>query len=298
MVDVAMPVTTAVIPAAGFGTRMLPAAKAVPKELLPILDRPTIQYVIEETAASGIEDVVLVTSQGKEAIAAHFRENPRLSERLKTSAKTSLLAQLDELISKMTFHYVDQPEQLGLGDAVYRARQRVADRPFLCLLGDTIFSGDPLPSQQLMQAHQELGTALIGLEQVPAEKVGRYGIVGGTMIRPGLMRIDALVEKPAPAEAPSRLAIAARYVLTPAIFPCLEQTSPGKGGEIQLTDALKHLLKREPIHGIILNARRHDIGNPIDWLKTNLLLARKDQKLWREIAPLLDELKGEDGASV
>jgi UTP--glucose-1-phosphate uridylyltransferase len=158
------------------------------------------------------------------------------------------------------------------------------------MLGDTIFSGDTPPARQLVEAHAEFGTAIIGLEEVPIEKVSRYGIVGGDEVRPGVLRLSTLVEKPAKDAAPSRLAIAARYLLTPGIFECIDLTTAGAGGEIQLTDALKLLLEREPIHGVILRATRHDIGSPIDWLKTNLSFARRDEKTWREILPLLRTL--------
>jgi len=289
-----MTIKKAVIPAAGFGTRMLPAAKAVPKELLPILDRPTIQYVVEEAASGGIDDVLLVTSVGKESIEDHFRPNARLEQRLKQSGKDSLLAAVDALAGKVKIHSVEQPQQRGLGDAVRCAENHLKNEPFLCLLGDTIFSGDELPAMQLLQAHEELGTAVIGLEEVPAERVDRYGIVGGTMIRPGVMKIDTLVEKPPRDQAPSRFAIAARYILTSSIFQCLDDTKPGKGGEIQLTDALQILLSREPIHGVVLNARRHDIGNPVDWLKTNLIFARADQQMWSQIEPLVRKLMSEE----
>src|SRR4051812_14195131 len=284
-----MQIKRAVIPAAGFGTRMLPAAKVVPKELLPILDCPTIQYVIEEAAGAGIEDVLLISSKGKQAIEDHFRPHPKLEERLRAGGKESLLANINELIAKVHVHSVDQPEQRGLGDAVHQARNSVKNEAFLCLLGDTIFSGDS-PAKQLIEAHRTLGTSVIGLEEVPLEKVDRYGIVGGESIGNGLLKLNTLVEKPPRDKAPSRYAIAARYLLTPAIFECLDQTPPGKGGEIQLTDALKLLLSREPIHGVILRGKRHDIGNPIDWLKTNLIFASRDEAIWKQIAPMLRDL--------
>lgn len=277
----------AIIPAAGFGTRMLPAAKAVPKELLPILDRPVIQYVVEEIAAAGIEDVLLITSRDKRALEDHFDRNAELEDRLKSSGKQSLLESLGRLTAKVKIHSTRQARQLGLGDAVAQAKQHVGDQPFICLLGDTLFTGDPLPAQQLVEAYNQLHTSIIGLEEIPANRVDRYGIVGGTLLPGGIMKIETLVEKPTPAAAPSRYAIAARYLLTPAIFQCLDKTAPGKGGEIQLTDALKLLLQREPIHGIILNARRHDIGNPVDWLKTNLFMAQQDEELWQQLQPML-----------
>ncbi len=285
-----MDVTTTIIPAAGFGTRMLPAAKAVPKELLPVLDRPALQYIVEEAAAAGVNRAVLVTSPEKRAIEEHFGPGARLRERLKSSGKEALLASIDALLAKVSIHTVHQLEQKGLGHAVLQARSIVKEEPFLCQLGDAVFSGDVSPARQLIDAARELGTAVIGLEEVPLEKVSRYGIVGGPVVREGLLRLDTLVEKPSKESAPSRYAIAARYVLTPGIFDCLERTTPGAGGEIQLTDAIKLLLAREPIHGVVLRARRHDIGNPIDWLKTNLIFASRDAATWQSIAPLVKSL--------
>jgi UTP--glucose-1-phosphate uridylyltransferase len=279
-----MNVTRAVIPAAGFGTRMLPAAKAVPKELLPVLDRPAIQRIVEEAADAGIDDVLLVTSPEKRAIEEHFKPNPRLSERLKSSGKAGLLSSIDELLARARVSSVHQLEQRGLGDAVARAAQHVGDHPFLCQLGDAVFSGgDISPAQQLIDAAREFDTAVIGLEEVSVEKVSRYGIVGGTPVREGVLKLDAIVEKPSPQSAPSRFAVAARYVLTAAIFRCLSETKVGHGGEIQLTDAIALLLSREPVHGVVLRARRHDIGNPLDWLKTNIAFAKRDAAMWREI---------------
>ncbi len=285
----------AVIPAAGFGTRMLPAAKAVPKELLPVLDRPTIQYVVEECVAAGIDDLLLITSRDKRAIEDHFDRNAELEARLAAAGKLALLASVTALATRLKIHAVRQAEQRGLGDAVYQAKRHVGDSPFLCLLGDTIFStfenGAEPPAKQLVDAYEKVGTAVIGLEEVPAEKVSRYGIVGGAPVGDGLIRIDRLVEKPSIDSAPSRMAVAARYLLTPTIFAALEQTPPGKGGEVQLTDALQRLLEREPIHGVVLSARRHDIGNPVDWLKTNLLFASRDPETWAALAPMLAALR-------
>jgi UTP--glucose-1-phosphate uridylyltransferase len=269
-------ITKAVIPAAGFGTRMLPAAKAVPKEMLPVLDRPTIQYVVEEAADAGVSDVLLVTSREKKAIEDHFDRAPELERRLEESKRPSLLESINRLIERVKVHSVRQREQKGLGHAVLQAKQHIGDHPFLCLLGDTVFSGPAataLPARQLAGAYRELQTPIIALEEVPAEKVDRYGIVAGQELSPGVWRIDSLVEKPHRDQTPSRLAICARYVLTPDVFECLEQTPPGKGGEIQLTDALRLLLQRRLIHGIVLHATRHDIGNVVDWLSTNIEFA-------------------------
>jgi UTP--glucose-1-phosphate uridylyltransferase len=281
----------AVIPAAGLGTRMLPAAKAVPKELLPIVDRPTLQYIVEEAADAGVDDVLLVTSREKRALEDHFDRNRELEERLRVAGKESLLGSINALMGKVKVHAVRQPEQRGLGDAVVQARRHVGGEPFLCQLGDAVFGGEgPLPARQLIEAHAKLGTALIGLEEVPAAKVGRYGIVAGTCAGDDVLRIEKLVEKPRKEEAPSRLAIAARYVLTPAIFECIERTPAGVGGEVQLTDALRLLLEREPIHGVVLKARRYDIGNPADWLETNLIFGWADAALRERLEPLMRSL--------
>jgi UTP--glucose-1-phosphate uridylyltransferase len=282
----------AVIPVAGFGTRMLPAAKAVAKELLPILDRPAIQYVVEEAAAAGIADVLLVTSRHKRAVEDHFDRDPELESHLKTPEKRKLLASLDALAAKVKIHSVRQPQMRGLGDAVLQARHFCGDEPFLCLLGDAVFSGPQPPAAQLTAAYAKYKTTIIGLEEVGPDRVDRYGIIGGTEIEPGVYRIETLVEKPRPESAPSRMAIAARYVLTPGIFDCLDRTSNGVAGEIQLTDALRLLLEREPMHGVVLSARRHDIGNLHDWLATNLIFAAADAELWRRLSPLVRELLG------
>jgi UTP--glucose-1-phosphate uridylyltransferase len=284
-----MPIRKAVIPAAGSGTRMLPAAKAVPKEMLPVLDKPVIQYVVEEAAAAGISDALLIVSRGKSAVEDHFDRFPELESRLQSTGKQALLASIAQLSGQIKIHSVRQPEQRGLGDAVLQAKHHVGDEPFLCQLGDTIFSGDS-PARQLLDAYEKFGTSVIGLEEVPPEKVSRYGIVGGTKVSDGVLKLDTLVEKPSVENAPSRYAIAARYVLTPMIFQCLTETTPGKGGEIQLTDALKLLLSHEPIHGVVLRGARHDVGNPTDWLKTNLLFASRDAVMWSALEPLLRAL--------
>src|SRR4051812_36048875 len=294
-------ITKTVIPAAGFGTRMLPAAKAVPKELLPILDRPTIQYVVEEAAAAGIDDVLLITGKDKRALEDHFDRNAELEQRLAAGKKSGLLDSINTLVAKVKIHSVRQAEQKGLGHAVLQARHHVGDHAFLCQLGDAIFSPphagaqrsaapDLLPAQQLVSAYRDLKTPIIGLERVPVEKVDRYGIVGGKEIAPGLLKLDTLVEKPSRETAPSNYAICARYLLTPDIFECLDKTPPGKGGEIQLTDAITPPPHRPPPHGPPPPPPRHDIGNPTDWLKTNLLYASRNPELWKQIAPVLREL--------
>ena len=280
-----------VIPAAGFGTRMLPAAKSVPKEMLPVLDRPTIQYVVEESAAAGATDVLLVVSREKKAIEDHFDHLPELESRLASSGKDEFLRSVTEIMKQVQVHSVRQRQQLGLGHAVLQAKAHVGSDSFLCLLGDTIFSGAAVtPTEQLVTMHKRFGGSIIGLERVPRDRISRYGVVGGDLIDATTIRIHTLVEKPSPQEAPSDLAIAARYLFSPSIFDCIERTGRGAGGEIQLTDAIKLLARDEPVHGVILESSRHDIGNPTDWLLTNLAFARRDNAMWQKLRPLLESL--------
>lgn len=281
-----------VIPAAGFGTRMLPAAKAVPKELLPVLGKPTIQYVVEEAAEAGSEDVLLVTSREKRAIEDHFDRSPELEQRLEATGKTGLIESILRLRARVRMHSVRQMEQLGLGHAVLQARDHIGEREsFLCLLGDTIFSGRA-PAAQLAQARARLGeqASVIGLERVPKERVSKYGIVAGKEIAQGLIHIQQLVEKPKPEAAPSDLAIAARYLLSGRVFHHLGVVRPGAGGEIQLTDALNSLAVEGNVYGVILEGHRHDIGSPEGWLATNLKFARQDPGMWRHMEPLIRSL--------
>lgn len=278
-----------VIPVAGFGTRMLPAAKAVPKELLPILDRPAVQYVVEEAADAGCADVLLVTARDKRAVEDHFDRHAELEARLEASGKSELLASVRALAERVQIHAVRQPEARGLGHAVLMAKRHVGDAPFLCLLGDTVFTGAS-PARQLVEAHAQYGGVVIGVEEVPAEKVSRYGIVGGAEVAPGIVAVSEMVEKPTADNAPSRLAIAARYALVPEVFDALASTAPGKGNEVQLTDALRALIGRVPVHAVVLRGARHDIGNPADWLLANLAFAARDAQLWATVRPALDAL--------
>jgi UTP--glucose-1-phosphate uridylyltransferase len=270
---------------------MLPAAKAVPKELLPVVDRPAIQYIIEEAAAAGITDVCLVTAHGKKALEEHFNLQSDVVDRLRATKKDHLLKSLVDLLQKVSISAVIQEQQRGLGNAVAQARKFVGNEPFLCMLGDAIFTGEPSPSSQLAAVYQNFGTSVIGLEEVPLEKVSRYGIAGGPFVGDGVLKIEQLIEKPSADQAPSRFAIAARYILTPAIFECLDRTQPGAGGEIQLTDAIRLLMEREAVHGVVLRAKRHDIGNPLDWLRANLAFARRDPELWKQLTGTIEALR-------
>ena len=269
------PVRKAVIPAAGYGTRFLPISKAVPKEMLPVVDKPVIQYVVEEAAASGITDILIVISRSKRAIEEHFHPAFDLVAELSAKNRTSDLEDLRRLQSLARIHYVWQAKMGGLGDAILHARDHVGDEPFAVLLGDTIVTSntDKPVTRQLADVVETHGGSAVALQRVAPDKVSRYGILGGAEIRPGLIRADQFVEKPKPEEAPSNLAVSARYVLSPRIFHHLTKIQPGKGGELQLTDAMASLMREEALHGLCYDGERHDIGNKLDFIKANLHFA-------------------------
>lgn len=289
-----MTIRKAVIPAAGYGTRFLPIAKAVPKEMLPVVDRPVIQYVVEEAVASGITDILLIISRSKRAIEEHFIANPELEADLEAKGKTEPLEELRKLQSLARIHFVFQPKMGGLGDAIRCAREHVNGEPFAVLLGDALVSnaeGAKPVLRQLMDVHEKHGGSVVALEEVPQEKVSRYGIMGGAEVESGVIRADKFVEKPKPEEAPSRLAVSARYILSASIFEELEKTKPGKGGEIQLTDAMASLMQHEPLFGVKYQGRRHDIGNKLDFVKANLWWGLKRPDMADALRAYLGELR-------
>lgn len=266
-------VRKAVIPAAGYGTRFLPISKAVPKEMLPLVDKPVIQYVVEEAVASGITDILMVISRSKRAIEEHFHPAFDLEAELEAKGRTEDLQALRHLQSMARIHFIWQPKMGGLGDAILYARDHVGEEPFAVLLGDTVVTtqDETRPvTRQLADVVEQHGGSAVALQQVPVEKVSRYGILGGEEIAPGLIRATQFVEKPKPEEAPSNLAVSARYVLSPRIFHHLEKTPKGKGGELQLTDAMASLMQEETLHGLRYDGQRHDIGNKLDFIKANL----------------------------
>jgi UTP--glucose-1-phosphate uridylyltransferase len=286
-------VRKAVIPAAGYGSRFLPISKAVPKEMLPIVDKPVIQYVVEEAAASGITDILMIISRGKRAIEEHFIANPELEAELDAKGKTGPLEELRALMRQVRIHFVFQPRMGGLGDAVRCAREHVGNEPFAVLLGDALVSPDtgvPPVLRQLMNVQEKFGGSVVALEEVPPEKVSRYGIMGGKEVGPGTIKAEVFVEKPKLEEAPSRLAVSARYILSPAIFDELERTPPGKGGELQLTDAMASLMKHEPLYGVKYAGRRHDIGNKLDFVKANLWWGLRRADMAGDLRSYLDSL--------
>ena len=269
-----------VIPAAGLGTRFLPATKAQPKEMLPVFDKPTIQYVIEESVNSGVDDILIVTGKGKRSIEDHFDRSFELEHHLKTKGKEDFLKEIEYISELADIHFIRQKKQKGLGDAIYCAKKHVGDDPFVVILGDTI-TKDTVPcTKQLIDIYEKYGKSVIALEDVPDEKVERYGIIGGEEIEDSIYKIDKLVEKPPLRVAPSNLAIMGRYVLTPDIFDCIERVEPGYGGEIQLTDALSKL---DEIYGQVFKGESFDIGNRVDWLKTSLKFALEDEDAKEDI---------------
>ena len=268
-------VRKAVIPAAGFGTRFLPFTKSVPKELIPVVDKPVIQYVVEEAAAAGIEEVLIILSAGKEAIRSHFSAAPELERRLETTGKLKLLDEVRRTAAGVKIEYVYQHELNGLGGAVLLAKEFVGDEFFAVLLGDTVTSSATgrCVTGQLVDAHMRYDCAVVAVEEVPPALVSRYGIVGGKTLDPDTVDVETMVEKPAVEAAPSRFAVASRYLLSPAIFAALEHTPRGKGNEVQLTDAMRALLGRERLIARRVAGARHDIGDKLSFLENTIEFA-------------------------
>ena len=263
----------AVFPAAGLGTRFLPATKAQPKEMLPLVDKPIIQYGVEEAVASGIDNIILVTGRGKNAIEDHFDVSVELESFLEARGKKEQLDEIRKISNLINFSYVRQGEPLGLGHAVLVTRNLVGDEPFVVILADDVIDGDPPAMKQMIDVFNEVGGPVLAIERVPRETVSSYGIIDAEEIKPGVYKIRDLVEKPPIEEAPSDLAIIGRYVLTPDIFPALETIGKDRGGEIQLTNGLRQLLKSRPIYGCEIKGVRHDTGNKLGFLKAVVYFA-------------------------
>lgn len=264
-----------VIPAAGLGTRFLPASKAVPKELLPIVDKPTIQYIVEEAVASGIEQVIFITAMGKGAIEDHFDISFELEEKLKRQGKEELWQTVREISRMVRVVAVRQKEPRGLGHAILCAREAVGEEPFAVLLGDDIVDGDPPCLAQMVDVYRQLGGGVIALQRVPATQTHLYGIIQGKEVEERVYQVTELVEKPTPKQAPSNLAVIGRYILPAEIFVILESTPPGRGGEIQLTDALQELAVRMPLYGYEFSGERYDAGDKVGYLEANIAFALK-----------------------
>ncbi|MBU4534249.1 MAG: UTP--glucose-1-phosphate uridylyltransferase GalU [Euryarchaeota archaeon] len=265
----------AVIPAAGLGTRFLPATKAQPKEMLPVFDKPTIQYVVEEAVASGIDDILIITGKGKRSIEDHFDRAFELEYFLRENGKNDFLKEVESISELADIYYVRQKKQKGLGDAIYCARKHIDGEPFAVLLGDTITSS-PVPcTRKLMDVYEKYQASVLAVEEVLPHKIERYGIIKGREVEPSLYSIEDMVEKPPLSEAPSNLAIMGRYILESKIFDHIQEVPPGFGGEIQLTDAMR-LLKQ--IYGVVFHGRTYDIGNKVEWLKTSIDFALDDEE--------------------
>ena len=281
----------AVIPAAGFGTRFLPATKATPKEMLPIVDKPTIQYIVEEALDSGIEDILIISGHAKRAIEDHFDGAPALEAELKAKGKVDQLAEVQR-IADINIHYIRQKYMRGLGDAILCAKGFMGDDPFAVLLGDdVVYSPKRSALRQLMDVYEQTGGSVLGCQTVPPEQVSSFGIVAGIVENdPRLMRVTNMVEKPSLEEAPSRLAVLGRYIITPRVFDVLENTAPGKGGEIQLTDALRVLAAQEPVYAYDFEGIRYDLGNKLGFLKATIEFALRREELQKPVAAYIKEL--------
>ena len=293
-----MRVRKAIIPAAGLGTRFLPATKAQPKEMLPIVDKPTIQYIVEEAVASGIEDILIVTGRGKRAIEDHFDKSYELEHALASQGKEELLQEISDISSMVDIYYIRQKVPKGLGHAIWCARKFIGHEPFAVLLGDDIVVSDPPCLRQLLDVYDRLGRTVVGVRQVPDRDVTQYGIISPeTETLPAtegrVMRIMEFIEKPAPHQAPSNYAIMGRYVLEPEIFPILENLSPGAGNEIQLTDALQLLNKRQDIYAYEFTGQRYDVGSKLGFVQATLDFALRNDMLREEVIRYMEQKLGE-----
>ncbi|MFM8303697.1 MAG: UTP--glucose-1-phosphate uridylyltransferase GalU [Actinomycetota bacterium] len=283
-------VRKAVLPAAGLGTRFLPVTKSIPKEMLPLVDKPAIQYVVEEAVRAGISDVLVITGRGKGAIEDHFDRNVELEQVLERSGKTALLDEVVATDRLADVHFIRQHAALGLGHAISVAEPHVGGEPFAVMLGDDLMVDDAALLTQMLAVHEETGGSVLALMEVTPEEISAYGALTGDVVRDGLMRARGVVEKPKPQDAPSNLAVIGRYVFTPGIFDALRDTLPGVGGEIQITDAIGILLEREPVFGVIFSEGRYDAGKKVDFLRANIELGLARDDLRDEIEQMLRAL--------
>lgn len=281
----------AVFPAAGLGTRFLPATKASPKEMLPLVDKPLIQYGVEEAVASGIEEIIIITGRGKHAIEDHFDVSFELEHNLKAKGKTKLLEEVQRISNLVNFSYVRQKEPLGLGHAVLCAKHLVGDEPFAIILGDDIIDARVPALSQMINVYNKYGASILGIEEVPRDKIQSYGVIKAEKVEDGVHRVMDLVEKPKPKDAPSNLAIIGRYILTPEIFEVLERTRAGKLGELQLTDALKGLLSLQQVYGYKIHGSRYDAGDKLGFLKATVEFGLKNHEVGRDFRNYLKRLK-------
>lgn len=293
-------ITKAVFPVAGLGTRFLPATKANPKEMLPVVDKPLIQYAAEEAVAAGVNELVFVTSSSKRAIEDHFDKNFEMETELERKGKTQLLELVRNVVPKgVSCVYVRQPEALGLGHAVLCAKPVIGNEPFAVILADDLIDGGDSPCMaQMASAFEYNRCSVLGVEQVPQEETYKYGIIEADLITEGLRRVSSIVEKPRPEDAPTNLAVVGRYILTPRIFDLLESTPRGAGGEIQLTDAIAALLKEEQVMAYQFRGERYDCGSKLGYLKATIEYAMQHEELKGEFLQYLRERFGEDGSKI
>ncbi|WP_442968008.1 UTP--glucose-1-phosphate uridylyltransferase GalU [Rhabdothermincola sp.] len=290
MAAMAPAVTKAVIPAAGLGTRFLPATKAQPKEMLPVVDKPAIQYVVEEAVRAGIDDILIITGRGKRSLEDHFDRNFELEYYLEQRGKIHDLGEIQALAEMADIHYVRQGEPLGLGHAVSVARKHVGDNPFVVMLGDDIMDRRCTVLADMIATFETYQRSVVALSEFPIEEISAYGVVRPETVTDHLVRVLDIVEKPQPAAAPSNLAVMGRYVFTPEIFHALEQVKPGHGGEIQLTDAIALLLREQEVYGYVFGEGRYDIGKKLDYLRATVELAMDREDLGPEFRAFLAEI--------
>ncbi|KPV58960.1 UTP--glucose-1-phosphate uridylyltransferase [Paenibacillus sp. A3] len=283
-------VRKAIIPAAGLGTRFLPATKAMPKEMLPIVDKPTIQYIVEEAVESGIEDIIIVTGKGKRAIEDHFDNYFELEQNLLKKGKFDLLNEVQKPAKMVDIHYIRQKEPKGLGHAVWCARKFIGNEPFAVLLGDDIVQAEKPCLKQMMELYEEYQSSIIGVQPVSYDEVSRYGIVDGSNIKGRIYSVSSLVEKPKRESAPSNLAILGRYILTPEVFELLDRQETGTGGEIQLTDAISRLAQSENVYAYDFEGIRYDVGEKMGFIKTTVDFALERDDLRQEMLKYLIEV--------
>jgi UTP--glucose-1-phosphate uridylyltransferase len=280
----------AVIPAAGLGTRFLPATKAQPKEMLPIVDKPAIQYVVEEAVAAGLQDILIITGRGKRSLEDHFDRSFELEHYLEKAGKFDQLKEMQAIAEMADIHYVRQAEPRGLGHAVSVARQHVGDEPFAVMLGDDIMAAGSTVLTDMVHIHERYGRSVVALKEFPRSEISAYGCALPEAVDDTLVRILDVVEKPKPEDAPSNLAVMGRYVFTPEIFDCLERIEPGAGGEIQLTDAIALLLEQQTIYGFVFEDGRYDIGAKLDYLRATVELAINREDLGPQFRAFLADL--------
>ena len=285
-------VKKAVIPSAGLGTRFLPATKAQPKEMLPIVDKPTLQYIIEEAVASGVEEILIITGRNKKSIEDHFDKSVELELELENKGKTDLLEIVRGISNMVNIHYIRQKEPKGLGDAIYCARYFIGDEPFAIMLGDDMVDNGQGPPclKQLIDAYEAHNASILGVQEVDKENTDKYGIIDGQKLSDNIYKVKALVEKPDPDQAPSNVAILGRYIITPQIFDILGQIPPGKNGEIQLTDALEILKDKEDMYAYVFEGRRYDLGDKLGFLQATVDAALKKPELRDEFLRYLNQV--------